>query len=282
MKEIKIKYSEYVLPENPNIFNKIGKFGDELLGTKLYSEDKTFTIKVENPDLFLSNNKSFAVKNESFFGKIEPDEKADSESKIEETIFDIQKWNYKFNSNDEYEFVAFARKRKESQLDALYASMSDKWQMLFPFFTILILAATGFFAYALTSDYPNPLLFWSAIGKYIQPTVSWGLFLLMFGLLIWSAAIYRGSVILKSFVAAASSLLMIILPIFWVTVSVKPAEFAGQPDEHILYLNYLRNYFSTTSLIFIGIVPWITIFLKYFGFELLPALLSQATKDKSK
>lgn len=282
MKEIKINYSEYVLPEKPTVFYKIGKFSSELFGAKYYREDKSFLIKVENPELFLSNNKSFTVKNEFIGEETATGDVNKKAPETDETTFDIQKWNYKFSSETEYEINVSAQKRKKSQFETLYASLPDKWQIFFPLFTILILSWISFAAYALISNYPNPLFFWSAVGKYIQTTVSWSLFLLLFGVFIWFVGFYRGSIILKNFLSAITFLLAVIVPIIWVTISAKPAEFAGQPDENILYLNYLRNYFSTTSLILVGIVPWLVIFLKYFGFDLLPSLLSQAVKDKSK
>ena len=61
MKELKINYQEYVLPRETNNFQRVGKFVCEYFGFKTYRVDKTFSIKVENPDLFLANNKSFTV-----------------------------------------------------------------------------------------------------------------------------------------------------------------------------------------------------------------------------
>ncbi len=282
MKEIKIKYSEYELPENPDIFYKIGKFGSEFFGAKLYREDKTFSIKVENPDLFLSNNKSFSVKNE-FIEKVEAEKKAGANSdEAEDAVFNIKKWQYKFLNENDCEILVTAQKRKSSQLDSLYASMSDGWQVMMPFLTFMLIAALCLIIYGLISDYPNPLVLWSAVGKHIQTIISWSLFLLLSGLFIWSLFIYRGSIIVKSYLAALFVLSAIIIPIFWATISAKPAEFVGQPDENILYLNYLLNYFSTSSLILVGVIPWIAIFLKHLGFSLLPAILTQMHKEKSK
>lgn len=280
MKEIKINYSEYELPENPNVFNKIGKFVCEYFGFELYRNDKTFTIKVENPDLFLSNNKSFAVKND-FIEKDKTKNETKANLAKDESKFQIEKWQYKFISENECEIVVATKKQKPSQIETLYTNMKGDWQMLIPFFTIITLSGLVLFTYSLITDYPNPLFFWSFIGKYIQATIGWSLFILLFGLYIWSLTFYRGNIILRNYLAAITVLLSLIVPIFWMSISVKPKEFIGQSDENILYLNYLKNYFSTSTLILIGIIPWITIFLKYLGFSLLPAILNQFYKDRS-
>lgn len=293
MKEIKIEYSEYVLPKEKSVFYTIGKFGGEYFKAKCYRKDKTFTLAVENPDLFLANNKSFTVNSlffKSFARKNSPEvlrkrdktkNKTAEAEKPKDFIFDIKKWEYKFNGTNEREIVASAQIRNGSQFDVAYDSLPFKWQLLLPFSTFLVIYVLSFLVYAFVRDYPEPLSFWTFVGKYIQTTISWSLLFLMIGLFIWSLVIYRGSVIIQSYLSAASMLLVIILPIVWATISAKPKEFIGQPNEDILYLNYLRNYISTSLLILVGFVPWITIFLKFFGYDLLSTLLTQAVKKKS-
>ncbi len=269
MQKIRINYSEYTLPENAGFSDKFLLPIAEHFELPGYKEEKEFVLEVEFPDLFLKKGEKF-VAQKSLTGR------------NEDTQFIILNWNYKFLDEENSEIELSVKRDKPPVIESLFASLSPGWQDGLAFGTILLTVFIIFISSVSIIFYPEPLWLWEFIGKYIRGFVGWSLFGFMLLLLIWSQVKFEKSKIAQTFFGTLLGILIFLVPAIWLIVSIRPAEFVGVENGDILYLNYLQSRFSSGFMFFVGVVPWLTIFLKYFGWDLVVSLLSKIAEGRKK
>jgi hypothetical protein len=90
---------------------------------------------------------------------------------------------------------------------------------------------------------------------------------------IWAQVRFRKSAFARNVLLALFSFSAVLIPIIWLVASLPPQQISGKPEEYIQYLDYLRNRLTTFILLLAGIIPWLTLFLKWLGLDLFASAL---------
>lgn len=267
---INCRFQEYRLPEKPTRFDNWFMSVSETLGASGYRHDKCFTLILEYPELFLIPKSKFSVAG-SLVGRIDKAE------------FEVLKWRFGFEKGDESVLDLDVREVKLSPLQRWFSNLSPRHQYALGAISVLLpLAIIGLGAYTIIS-YPDPRGFWIWFGQHVRGIVGWSLLVSLLVLDIWTFYKFRKSPFVQNVLLFLLSFSIFLIPLFWLQVSLPPQPLSGNPEEYIQYLDYLRTRLATFVLLLAGTIPWLTLFLKWFGLDLIASILglwSKSLKDK--
>lgn len=263
------RFQEYSLPEKPSWGDPLLMAIAETWGLPGYREEKSFSLSLEHPELFLLPKAKFAVSPE--LAKVKRSEPVE---------FEIVKWTFRLEAEDRAEIDLLIREIKPSPLQRWFAGLPDGKQYAVATSVVLLpLAVAVFLALAIWS-YPEPRGLWAWFGEHVRGIVGWSLFVLLFAGGIWVYAKTRKSAFTQSVFLFLWGVLIWVVPLIWLQVSRPSRPFSGNPDEYIQYLDFLRTRFSSFSLLLAGFVPWLTLLLKWLGWDLLASAAGLLFKKK--
>jgi hypothetical protein len=261
------RFQEYKLPEKPSWLDRLLMPVSETWGLPGYRQDKSFTLTLEHPELFLVPKARFSVSG-ALAQRPEPVE------------FEIVKWTFRLEAEDRPEIDLAAREIKLSPLQRWFANSPDGKQYAIAVVAVLLpLMVAGFCALAIW-NYPDPRGLWAWFGQHVRGIVGWSLFVLVLIGGLWAYAKTRKSAFTQNVLLFLWGVSIWVVPLIWLQVSLPPRPFSGNPDEYIQYLDFLRARFGTFALLLAGIVPWLTLLLKWLGWDLLASVVGLVFKKK--
>ena len=267
MQKLNFQFQEYKLSEKDKGFiDPPMMFIAELFGLPCYREDVNFSLMLEEPELLLDRKSEFYVSGSVIAGRENL------------TEFKIKRWTYGIDKKKEPEVTVYLDEVKPPPIERFFAGLSEDNKKFTVYFTIALVALIILFAFIAIWDYPSPLIFWDFIGTHIRWLIALMLFITTSVFVVWFYTKNKKSTLAREFIGAIGGVLIFAIPIAWGLVSVPPQ--IGNEFEPIAYLDFLRSRFLSYILLLAGIVPWITIFLKYFGWDLAVSILSQSTKKE--
>ena len=181
---------------------------------------------------------------------------------------------------EQSEIDVLLREPKPSPFERWFASRTGDTQFLLVLLTLILPLTIIGVLFALLSNYPEPQGFWIWFGLHIRPLVGWSLFLLTLGATVWLQIRFRDSSFGSAFFSLLSGVLILAVPIVWSQVSLPTQPVTS--GNAIAYLDELRSRAAAFALLLTGIVPWITLFLKWLGLDLLSSIVNLVTDKRKK
>lgn len=278
MLKVNLNYPEYILPQPTNWLLTLIFDISSSLGLKKYREEKSLSLSLEHPELFLVKGKIFSI--DQSLLKQSTDQ---NDLKLPPTVkFKISDWTYQVAENSEILVNVTVQEIKPNPAELLFRKLSGDNQYLLALMAFIIPIAVLLIIYLLLIDFPNPLLFWEAVDRNIRGIIMVSLFILMVIVFIWSQIKFRQSTIAQTYFGVALGTLMWTIPFLWAILSAPPPALANQSPEEVPYLRYLLRNATLFWLTLVGIIPWLTIILKYLGWDLLVSILNKAAEESKK
>ncbi len=264
------KFHEYALPTTPDWLDRRLMPVSETIGTSGYRLDKSFTLNLEHPELFLIPRLRFFVAG-SMVQREKPVE------------FEVVRWTFRYESWNQSTIDLVVREVKLTPFERWFSSLpAGRQYFLAGAAVVLSLAIVGSGVYAIM-HFPNPDWFWAWFGHHVRSIVGWGLFSLLLISDMWAAIRFSKSPFRQNVLLFVLSFSALVVPFVWLSVSSPPQPLSGSPVEYIQYVDYLRSRLSTLVLLLAGIIPWLALVLKWLGLDLLASAVSLfAARKKQK
>jgi hypothetical protein len=241
----------------------------EALGTPGYRHDKSFTLLVEHPELLLIPRSKFSVSG-SLIQRSEPAE------------FEVARWMFRHETEDSAEIDLDIREVKLSPWAREFYGLTDGTQYAIAGLALLLPFALIVSGAYVIYNYPNPLWFWVWFGQHVRFIVGWSLLFLLLTGGIWVQVRFRKFAFTRNVLLFLWSLSIWLVPLIWLQVSLAHRPLSGKPEESIQYLDYLRTRLVAVTLLLTGIIPWLTLALKWLGLDLLASSWELLTKKRIK
>lgn len=219
-------------------------------------EEKTFEIVTDHPELFLKADQPFRVR-----GPL-----VDS---VKDCRFRPGEYSLRYAGENDVRITMNVEEVKLSPLGRWFAALDEMQKGRYAISVVVLLGCLAWGALYPVFHYPHPLSFWAWVGHNFFDILRFSLF--TFLITVGANRILRMESPFFQSLAFASTALLIVL--MWsdtlLAQLVPPPPATGGRREYIDYLNSIRSTFSAGATVFVSLVPWLAIFLKWLGFDVL-------------